>query len=78
VDGSGSAGFGALLGTAGLAVLRRRMTRKLAGAIPAAAPFLVGAALAGRGNRRATEGLAEQVLADLRAPRPIDPDAGRS
>lgn len=78
VDGAGSAGLGALLGTAGLAVLRRRMTRRLAGAIPAAAPFLVGAALAGRGNRRATEGLAAQVLADLRAPRPIDPDAGRS
>jgi hypothetical protein len=78
VDGSGSAALGALLGSAGLKVLRRRMTRKLAGAIPAAAPFLVGAALAGRGNRRATEGLAEQVLADLRAPRPVDPGAGRA
>jgi hypothetical protein len=69
VDGSGAAGIGALLGTAGLRELQRRMTRRLARAIPAAAPFLVGAALAGRGNRRATEALAEKVRADLRATR---------
>ena len=47
------------------------MTRRLAGAIPSAAPFLIGAALAGRGNRKATETLAERVLADLRRPRPV-------
>ena len=42
------------------------MTRKLArAAAPSAAPFLIGAAIAGRGNRRATETLAERVLADL-------------
>ena len=34
--------------------------------VPTAAPLLLGAALAGRGNRRATETLAERVLRDLR------------
>ena len=60
--------------------LRRRVTRKLAGNVTTAAPFLLGAALAGRGNRRATEGLAGQVLADLRGSRPAGtegPDARR-
>jgi hypothetical protein len=74
VDGAGRTGLGLLLGAAGMRALRRRVTRKLAGAVPAAAPFLLGAALAGRVNRRATEALAEQVLTDLRAPRPVDPD----
>jgi hypothetical protein len=73
VDGAGLTGLGVLLGAAGMQALRRRVTRKLAGAVPAAAPFLLGAALAGRVNRRATEALAEQVLTDLRAPRPVDP-----
>ena len=71
VDATGAAGLGSLLGTAGVRALRRRVTRKLAGAVPAAAPFLIGAALAGRGNRRATEVLAERVLADLRRGRPV-------
>jgi hypothetical protein len=66
VDAAGAAGLGALLGAAGVRALRRRITRKLAGAVPAAAPFLIGAALAGRSNRRATEVLAERVLTDLR------------
>jgi hypothetical protein len=73
VDGAGGARLGVLLGSAGIRALRRRMTRKLAGTIPSAAPLLVGAALAGRGNRRATESLAGRVLADLRAPRPVHP-----
>jgi hypothetical protein len=73
VEGTGLAGLGVLLGAAGMRVLPRRVTRKLAGAVPAGAPLLLGAALAGRGNRRATEALAEQVLADLRGPRPADP-----
>lgn len=68
VDAAGEAGLGSLLGGAGLKALRRRMTRRLAGAIPSAAPFLIGAALAGRGNRKATETLAERVLTDLRRP----------
>jgi hypothetical protein len=68
VDAAGAAGLGSLLGGAGLKALRRRMTRRLAGAIPSAAPFLIGAALAGRGNRKATESLAERVLSDLRRP----------
>jgi hypothetical protein len=71
VDGARAAGIGSLLGAAGLRALRRRMTRRLAGALPSAAPFLLGAAIAGRGNRRATEGLAERVLADLQGRRPV-------
>jgi hypothetical protein len=71
VDAAGAAGLGSLLGGAGLKALRRRMTRRLAGAIPSAAPFLIGAALAGRGNRKATETLAERVLTDLRRPRSV-------
>jgi hypothetical protein len=70
VDGVGVTGLGSILGTAGMRALSRRITRRLAGAIPAAAPFLVGAAVAGRLNRRATETLADRVLADLRASGP--------
>ncbi|MGY1826431.1 hypothetical protein [Blastococcus sp. SYSU DS0541] len=66
VRDGGPAGLGTVLGAAGLRALRRRMTRRLAGALPAAAPFLVGAALSGRGNRRATETLARRILSDLR------------
>jgi hypothetical protein len=65
VDGS-TTGLMVLLGSAGLRELRRRMSRRLARAIPGAAPFLVGAAIAGRGNRRSTELLAERVRSDLR------------
>jgi hypothetical protein len=66
VDAAGAAGLGSLLGVVGMRALRRRVTRKLAGTVPSAAPFLIGAALAGRSNRRATEVLAERVLTDLR------------
>ncbi|MCW2703474.1 MAG: hypothetical protein JWQ37_1469 [Blastococcus sp.] len=65
VDGAAVAGLGALLGSAGMRAVHRRLTRRLAGAVPSAAPFLIGAAIAGRGNRRATETLAERVLTDL-------------
>jgi hypothetical protein len=75
VDRAGTAGLGSLLGTAGMRALSKRVNRKMAGAVPGAAPFLIGAAVAGRGNRRATEMLAEGVLADLRAPRPPRPGA---
>jgi hypothetical protein len=44
------------------------MTRRLARGIPGAAPFLLGAAIAGRGNRKATETLARRVLTDLHTP----------
>ena len=54
----------------GMRELRRRVTRRLARRVPSAAPFLVGAALGGRGNRRATETLAERVRTDLRAAAP--------
>jgi hypothetical protein len=72
VEGAAAAGLGALLGGAGIRALRRRLTRKLAGSIPSAAPFLIGAGLAARGNRRATETLARRVLDDLRTPRSVD------
>ncbi|WP_448609272.1 hypothetical protein [Geodermatophilus sp. URMC 60] len=62
-------GLGAVLGSAGLRTLSRRMTRRMARSVPGAAPFLVGAALGGRANRKATEALARRVLADLRRPR---------
>ncbi|WP_448627909.1 hypothetical protein [Geodermatophilus sp. URMC 64] len=68
VDGPGAASMVSVLGSAGLRALSRRMTRRLARGIPAAAPFLLGAAIAGRGNRKATETLARRVLTDLRAP----------
>jgi hypothetical protein len=69
VDGTAAAtGLGSLLGSAGMLAVRRTLTRKLARSIPAAAPFMIGAALGGRSNRRATETLAERVLADLRPP----------
>ena len=74
VDGAAPAGLGSLLGGAGLQALRRRVTRKVAGTVPTAAPFLLGAALSGRGNRRATQTLAERVLADLRRAGPAGPD----
>jgi hypothetical protein len=69
VDGSATVGLGALLGTAGLRAVQRRITRTFARSIPKAAPFMIGAAIAGHGNRRATETLAQRVLADLRAGR---------
>jgi hypothetical protein len=69
IDGVGSAGLGSLLGGAGMRALSRRVTRRLGRAVPGAAPFLIGAAVAGRLNRRATESLAGHVLADLRADR---------
>jgi hypothetical protein len=69
VDGTATAGLGVLLGTAGLRAVQRRVARTFARSVPKAAPFLIGAAIAGRGNRRATETLAQRVLADLRAGR---------
>jgi hypothetical protein len=70
VEDSAVPGLGAVLGTAGLRTLSRRMTRRMARSVPRAAPFLVGAALGGRANRQATEALARRVLADLRRSRP--------
>ena len=70
VHGPGGSGLTSLLGSAGVRALRRRVTRKLAFAVPSAAPFLIGAAIAGRSNRRATEILAQRVMTDLRGRRP--------
>ncbi len=69
-------GLGSVLGSAGARALQRQVTRRLARSVPAAAPLLVGAALARRTNRRATESLARTVLADLRQARPPHPPAG--
>lgn len=78
VDGVG-AGLSGLLSAAGVRALRRQLSRRLIRGVPAAAPFLIGAAVAGRSNRRATEGLAHKLLTDLRASRPLDhPGGGRS
>ena len=75
VDGV-TTGLGSLLGAAGFRALRRQVTRRMARGVPVAAPFLIGAALSGRANRRATETLAEKLLADLRASRPLGPRGG--
>ncbi|UOY02038.1 hypothetical protein [Blastococcus sp. PRF04-17] len=66
VAGAGTSALGSLLGSAGMRAVRKRVARKLAGSVPTAAPFMIGAAIAGRGNRRATEELAERVRAELR------------
>jgi len=65
-DGTATTGLGAVLGAAGVRALRTQIPRKLKGAMPSAAPFVLGAALAGRGNRRATETLADRIRAELR------------
>ena len=74
VEGAGAAGLGSVLGSAGVRALRRRVTRRLAGNVTSAAPLLLGAALANRGNRRATEALAGKVLDDLRGSGTVGPE----
>jgi hypothetical protein len=76
VESAGAVGLGSLLGSAGMLALRRQMTRKLARMVPSAAPFLIGAAIGGRGNRRATETLAGRVLTDLRVGGNVGPAPG--
>ncbi|SEO39529.1 hypothetical protein [Trujillonella endophytica] len=70
VDRTGGTGPASVLGVVAFSALRRRLGRRLARSAPAAAPFLLGAALGGRGNRKATETLARRLRADLRGPRP--------
>ncbi|MGY1696099.1 hypothetical protein ACI8AD_19700 [Geodermatophilus sp. SYSU D00766] len=69
-DGGERQGLGVVLGTAGLRSLSRRLTTRMARGVGAAAPLLVGAAIGGRVNLRATEALARRVRADLRRPGP--------
>jgi hypothetical protein len=59
-------GLGSVLGAAGLQAVQRRVCRWTTRGASASGPFLLGAALAGRSNRRATETLAARVLRDLR------------
>ncbi|SDC73386.1 hypothetical protein SAMN05660690_2332 [Geodermatophilus telluris] len=66
VEGTTQQGVGAVLGTAGFRALRRRLSRRMLRNVGSAAPLLVGAALGGRGNLKATETLARRVRADLR------------
>lgn len=61
-----STGLASALGVAGLRAVQRGVGRRLVRNVPTTAPFLLGAALSGRGNKRATETLAERVLRDLR------------
>jgi hypothetical protein len=68
-DGGSTAGLGTLLGAAGMRALRTQIPRKLKGVMPSGAPFVLGAALGGRTNRRATEELAERIRSELRRPR---------
>jgi hypothetical protein len=70
VDRTGAATLSSW-GAIGMREVRRRVTRRLARAVPSAAPFLVGAALGGRGNRKATETLARRLRDDLRGPRTV-------
>jgi hypothetical protein len=63
---AGQGALAAVLGSAGLRALRRRLGSRLVRSVGSAAPFVLGAALSGRSNRRATETLAERVRADLR------------
>jgi hypothetical protein len=60
-------GIIAVLGSAGLQELRRRVTRRFARAVPTAAPFLLGAVISGRANRRSTELLADRIRTELRS-----------
>ncbi|SNS39387.1 hypothetical protein SAMN04488107_2371 [Geodermatophilus saharensis] len=69
LDGGERQGLGVVLGTAGLRSLSRRLTTRMARGVGAAAPLLVGAAIGGRLNLKATEALARRVRADLRRPR---------
>jgi hypothetical protein len=74
IDRTGAASLGTL-GAMGVRAVRDRLSRRLAGSVPSAAPFMLGAALGGRGNRKATEALAERLRADLRGSRSsADPD----
>ena len=62
-----STGLASVIGAAGLRAVQRGVGRRLVRNVPTTAPFLLGAALGGRSNRRATETLAERVLRDLRS-----------
>jgi hypothetical protein len=72
VGSTGSSGLISVIGAAGAAALRRRVTRRLARSTTSMAPLLVGATLAARGNRKATAVLADRLRSDLR----LEPDTG--
>jgi hypothetical protein len=72
VGSTGSSGLISVIGAAGAAALRRRVTRRLARSTTSMAPLLVGATLAARSNRKATAVLADRLRSDLR----LEPDTG--
>jgi hypothetical protein len=55
-----------VLSAAGVATLRRRLAGRFVRGASSLAPFFVGAALGGLGNRRGTENLGRRLCADLR------------
>lgn len=63
------AGITVALGTAARRELGERLARRFAGNLPTLAPLLVGAAVAGYLNQRATRILGQQLRADLTRPR---------
>jgi hypothetical protein len=68
VGHSSSGGLVSVLGSAGVAAVRRRITRRLARSTTSMAPLLVGATLAARSNRKATGALADRLRAELGIP----------
>lgn len=68
VGSPGRGGLFATMSSAGVAALRRRVTRRLARSTTSMAPLLVGATLAARGNRKATAELADRLRSDLHLP----------
>ena len=74
VGSAASSGLLSVIGSAGAAALRRRISRRLARSTTSMAPLLVGATLAARSNRKATVVLADRLRADLQ----VDGPRGRA
>jgi hypothetical protein len=68
VGSQAAGGVFSTLGAAGVAALRRRLTRRVGRSTTSMAPLMVGATLASRANRKATATLADRLRADLQLP----------
>jgi hypothetical protein len=68
VGSQAAGGVFSTLGAAGIAALRRRITRTVGRSTTSMAPLMVGATLASRANRKATATLADRLRADLQLP----------